>query len=92
MLIRVYEAFNKKMLPQPVPFQYTEVMDAWSKIEAILKNAYMDTHVDTAQRMFNNMLHRFGFTEEQKKSPLIMGMQEKITQMRNCDKLIVVRK
>ena len=92
MLQRAFEAFNKKMFVQPVPFRYAEVMEAWNKIENILKGAYMDTHVDTAQRMFDNMLHRFGFTEEQKRSPLIMGMQDRINQVRVCDRLIVVRK
>jgi hypothetical protein len=92
MLQRAYTAFHKKMLPQPVPFELHEVMDAWSKVDQILRNAYLDTHVETAQRMFNNMLHRFGFTEEQKRSPLIAGMQDKINKIRVSEGIMVVRK
>lgn len=82
MVTAITKAFRKKMLVQPVEYEPEEVMQAWAKIDRIVEDAYMDTHVDTAQRMFNQMLDRFGFTSEQCRSPLITGMQAKIDNAR----------
>ena len=69
-------------LPPPMEVDTTEVMNAWSKIDRILDSAYMDTHVTIAQNMLSNMLTQFGFTPEQRQSPLVIGMQEKINRCR----------
>ncbi len=77
-MIQTLIEMKRKLDPQPVAFQPSDVMDAWAKIDRILDKAQLDTHVDTAQRMFDQMLSRFRFTMEQRKSPLIAGMQDKI--------------
>lgn len=89
MLAKLYTAFNKKFFIQPVEYNLDEVTNAWSKIDRILENAYLDTHVQTAQRMFDQMLHHFQFTEEQKRSPLIAGMQEKIMRKMECKTIFI---
>lgn len=90
MIKKFTKAFRSKMLPVPVEFKHSEVMDAWSKIDRILAGSYMDTHVEAAQKMFNQMLHHFAFTDEQRMSPLIIGMQDKINDHRAA--AITVRK
>lgn len=90
MVTAISTAFRKKMMVQPVPYKPEDVMQAWAKIDRIVDEAYMDTHINTAQRMFERMLNRFGFTPEQCRSPLIDGMQAKINTAR-CN-VIAVRK
>jgi hypothetical protein len=77
-------------LPPPPEIDTIEVMNAWGKIDRILDSAYMDTHVETAQRLFNNMLKSFNFTPEQRQSPLTLGMQAKINLRRG--QAIAIRK
>lgn len=86
-----YEALHKKFMVQPVKYEVSEVMKAWSKIDSILNNAERTTHVETAQRMFDNMLHHFQFTEEQKRSPLIAGMQARINEVYRQDHVMEIR-
>lgn len=78
MIKTLNTAFNKKMFIQPHEYRLSDVTDAWSKIDRILADAYMDAHVDTAERMLKRMLRQFGFTQEQRESPLIAGMFQKI--------------
>jgi hypothetical protein len=70
------------LVHEPVPYKYDDVMVAWDKIYSILKNARNFRDVMIAENMFNNMLHQFGFSDEQRNSPLIHGMQTKINSIR----------
>lgn len=89
---KIHEAFDKKFNLQPVQYEPEEVINAWSKINAVLDSAYLDTHVEAAQGMFNNMIRYFGITKEQRTSPLIQSMQAKINRTRATGNIIRVMK
>ena len=86
-----YTALHRKFMVQPAEYEVSEVMKAWSKIDAILNTADRTTHVETAQRMFDNMLHHFQFTPEQRRSPLIAGMQARINEVYAQDHVLHIR-
>lgn len=90
LLNRGTAAVKAKMLPVPVKFDMDEPMKAWSKIDRTLNSAQTDVHVEAAQIMFNKMLDYYGFTKEQRNSPLIHGMQGKINSTRK--NVVVTRK
>lgn len=81
-LERLLKKAKGKFLLVPVEYTADEPMEAWSKIDRSLDSAYTDVHVDTVQRMFNQMLTYYNFSIEQRNSPLIAGMQEKINSKR----------
>lgn len=78
MLIKGKNKAKAKLLPVPVQYEPDEPMKAWSKIDRTIDTAQTDVHIEAAQRMFNKMLSYYGFTNEQRQSPLIHGMQGKI--------------
>lgn len=78
MIRNFINVFNKTMYLQPVPYELSDVTDAWSKVDRILTDAYMDSHVDTAERLLNRIIKNFELTESQINSPLIAGMYHKI--------------
>ena len=45
-------------------------------------NALGEGLAATAENMFGNLLHRYGFTPEQRVSPLVVGMVERINSCR----------
>lgn len=71
------------METKPVEYKPADVMDAFRKVDRILDTAFLPTHVETAERMFNNMLNRYGFSNTDRASPLIVGMQDHINKRRN---------
>lgn len=86
MILKTQESamdlFVKKFFLQPIKYEPQEVMNAWGKIDRILDKAIEPAHVNSAQRMFEQMLNYFQFTPEQRASPLIHGMQAKINKVR----------
>ncbi len=82
LLIRGKNKAKAKLLPVPVEYEADEPMLAWSKIDRTIDTAQTDVHIEAAQRMFNKMLTYYGFTNAQRHSPLIYGMQEKINTKR----------
>lgn len=74
--------FKEKMLPIPVEYEPIDVINAWEKVDNILKTSYTDVHVECAQNMFNRMLSYYALTPEQRNSPIITGMQDKINRSR----------
>lgn len=63
------------LVPEPKP---AEVNEAYRKVDRILDTAFLPSHVDAAENMFGNLLNRFKFSHNDRQSPLVIGMQEKI--------------
>ncbi|QDJ96253.1 hypothetical protein Xoosp13_66 [Xanthomonas phage Xoo-sp13] len=70
------------LVHEPVSYKHGDILDAWEKVNAVLKTANTEQHVDAAQRIFNSMLNYFGFTEEQSQAPIIHDMQNRIVAKR----------
>ena len=83
MLQKTISALFSGMETQPVAFKPSEVNDAYRKVDRILESAFLPSHVDTAERMFGNMLNRYGFKDTDRDSPLIVGMQDRINTRRS---------
>ncbi len=83
MIQKTISALFAGMEPRPVEFKPADVMDAFRKVDRILETAFLPSHVDTAERMFGNMLTRYGFKESDRSSPLIVGMQDRINTRRD---------
>ena len=56
MLQKTIAALFAGMEAQPPEFKPADVMDAFRKVDRILESAFLPSHVDTAERMFGNML------------------------------------
>lgn len=82
MIGAIVKAFDKKFNVQALPYQPIEVVEAFRKVDRILDTAWLPEHVTTAENMFGNLLHRYGFTPEQRVSPLVVGMVERINSCR----------
>lgn len=82
MLQKTITSLFNSMETKPVPFQPADVMEAFRKVDRILDSAKLPEHIETAERLFANMLSRYGFSETDRASPLIVGMQDRINQMR----------
>lgn len=82
MLQKTITALLSGMETKPVAFKPSEVNDAYRKVDRILDTAFLPEHVDTAERMFANLLNRFGFSESDRASPLVVGMQDRINTRR----------
>lgn len=82
MLQKTISALFSGMEPQPVTFKPSEVNDAYRKVDRILETAFLTEHVDTAERMFTNLLNRFAFSAQHRTSPLVVGMQDRINTRR----------
>lgn len=82
MLGSIIKKLDKKLNLQPVEFRPVEAVEAFRKVDRILDTAWLPAHVDTAESMMVNLLHRYGFTPEQRNSPLVVGMQERINTRR----------
>jgi hypothetical protein len=82
MLQKTISTLFARMETQPVAFKPSEVIDAYRKVDRILDTAFLPEHVDTAERMFINLLNRFAFSAEHRTSPLVVGMQDRINTRR----------
>ncbi len=82
MLQKTISALFSGMEPQSMAFKPSEVNDAYRKVDRILDTAFLPEHVDTAERMFANLLNRFGFSDTDRVSPLVVGMQDRINTRR----------
>lgn len=82
MLQKTITALFAGMETQPVAFKPSEVNDAYRKVDRILDTAFLPEHVNTAERMFANLLNRYGFSESDRASPLVVGMQDRINTRR----------
>lgn len=82
MLQKTISSLFNTLTPKPLPFNEAEVLDAFAKVSRILDKAVIPAHVETAENMFINMLKRYGFDENARKSPLILAMQAKINERR----------
>lgn len=82
MLQKTITALFSSMEIKPMPFQPADVMEAFRKVDRILDDATLPEHIETAERLFANMLNRYKFSDTDRASPLIVGMQERINLMR----------
>lgn len=82
MIGAIVKAFDKKFNVQALPYQPIEVVEAFRKVDRILDTAWLPGHIDTAESMMVNLLNRYNFTKEQRSSPLVVGMQERINTRR----------
>jgi hypothetical protein len=82
MLQKTISALFSGFEHKPIPYEPVEVMDAFRKVDRILDAATESEHINTAERMFANMLNRFNFNEAERSSPLVIGMQARINKMR----------
>lgn len=82
MLQKTISTLFSGMDPKPVAFKPSDVNDAYRKVDRILDTAFLPEHVDTAERMFTNLLTRFAFNAEHRTSPLVVGMQDRINTRR----------
>lgn len=83
MLQKLIGNFLSSMETKPQKFEPAEVVETYQKIIRILDNATETTHVDSAEMMLYNMTKRFGFNEEERQSPFMLGLQDRINQLRN---------
>lgn len=82
MLQKTITSLFASMETKPIPYQPAEVMEAFRKVDRILDGATLPEHIDTAERMFANMLTRYNFSDADRLSPLIVGMQDRINDLR----------
>lgn len=83
MIHKTISALFSNLNPKPMEYQPSEVMDAFRKVDRILDTAVLPEHVDTAERMFANMLRRYGMNNTEPQSPLVVGMQTRINTLRH---------
>lgn len=83
MLQKLIGTFLSSMETKPPPYEPAEVVETYQKIIRILDNATEQTHIDSAEHMLYNMTKRFGFTDEQRQSPFMLGLQDRINQLRH---------
>lgn len=82
MLVAIIKKLDKSLNVQVQAYQPVEAVEAFRKVDRILDSAWLPGHVDTAETMMVNLLTRYGFTPEQRTSPLVVGMQERINNRR----------
>lgn len=77
------EYIAKKITPLPdAPENSEEAVNAWGKLNRVVDSAISKTHLDVAENLLDRMLNEFHFTPEQRASPLVVGMRDKIYKAR----------
>ncbi len=82
MFTKIVKYLDEKLNVQPQSYRPAEVLEAFKKVDRILETAWMPSHVDVAEAMMVYFVNRYGFTDEQRSSPLVVAMQERINSKR----------
>lgn len=82
MFANIIKKLDNKLSIQPQPYHPIEAVEAFRKVDRILDTAWLPGHIDTAESMMVNLLNRYNFTKQQRTSPLVVGMQERINTRR----------
>lgn len=73
---------KKITTPPNAPENSAEAVNAWGKLNRVVDSAFSKTHLDVAENLLERMLEEFHFTPEQRASPLVVGMRDKIYKAR----------
>lgn len=79
MIIKSFSKALNGLKQTPAPVNAMDMSEAYSKIERIVSNATMITHVEAAERMLTHLSHRI----KEPNGVLLVAMQEKINARRN---------